>query len=112
MRIVINDDEVEKAVISLPKHIPNNKILIDHFLRNVPDVTENCRAACSTVGRVAAAAVARAINAFRARAGGDGGDRGTRRSCSMSAPNTAPTRAPEPPAARRHPTPGNSTIFQ
>jgi len=32
MRIVINDDEVEKAVISLLKHIPNNKILIDHFL--------------------------------------------------------------------------------
>lgn len=32
MRIVINDEEVEKAVISLLKHIPNNKILIDHFL--------------------------------------------------------------------------------
>jgi len=32
MRIVINDDEVEKAVISLLKHIPENKILIDHFL--------------------------------------------------------------------------------
>ncbi|RYY82278.1 MAG: carbamoyl-phosphate synthase large subunit, partial [Chitinophagaceae bacterium] len=32
MRIVINDDEVEKAVISLLKHIPGNKILIDHFL--------------------------------------------------------------------------------
>jgi carbamoyl-phosphate synthase large subunit len=32
MRIVINDDEVEKAVISLLKHIPDNKILIDHFL--------------------------------------------------------------------------------
>ena len=32
MRIVINDDEVEKAVVSLLKHIPNNKILIDHFL--------------------------------------------------------------------------------
>jgi carbamoyl-phosphate synthase large subunit len=32
MRIVINDDELEKAVISLLKHIPDNKILIDHFL--------------------------------------------------------------------------------
>jgi len=32
MRIVINDTEVEKAVISLLKHIPGNKILIDHFL--------------------------------------------------------------------------------
>ena len=32
MRIVINDDEVEKAVVSLLKHIPENKILIDHFL--------------------------------------------------------------------------------
>ena len=32
MRIVINDEEVEKAVISLLKHIPGNKILVDHFL--------------------------------------------------------------------------------
>ena len=32
MRIVINDDEVETAVVSLLKHIPDNKILIDHFL--------------------------------------------------------------------------------
>jgi carbamoyl-phosphate synthase large subunit len=32
MKIVINDEEVEKAVISLLKHIPGNKILIDHFL--------------------------------------------------------------------------------
>ncbi len=32
MRIVINDEEVETAVISLLKHIPDNKILIDHFL--------------------------------------------------------------------------------
>jgi carbamoyl-phosphate synthase large subunit len=32
MRIVINNDELEKAVISLLKHIPDNKILIDHFL--------------------------------------------------------------------------------
>ncbi|MEY3507459.1 MAG: hypothetical protein RIR44_691 [Bacteroidota bacterium] len=32
MRIVINDEEVEKAVISLLKHLPDNTILIDHFL--------------------------------------------------------------------------------
>ncbi len=32
MRIVINDDELESAVVSILKHIPDNKILIDHFL--------------------------------------------------------------------------------
>jgi len=32
MRIVINDDDLEKAVVSLLKHIPGNKILVDHFL--------------------------------------------------------------------------------
>jgi carbamoyl-phosphate synthase large subunit len=32
MRIVINDDELENAVVNLLKHIPDNKILIDHFL--------------------------------------------------------------------------------
>lgn len=32
MRIVINDEELEKAVLSLLKHIPDNVILIDHFL--------------------------------------------------------------------------------
>ena len=32
MRIVINDEDVEKAVISLLKHLPGNKILVDHFL--------------------------------------------------------------------------------
>ncbi len=32
MRIVLNDDEVEKAIVSLLKHLPGNKILIDHFL--------------------------------------------------------------------------------
>jgi carbamoyl-phosphate synthase large subunit len=32
MRIVINDDEVETAVISLLKHLPGNTVLIDHFL--------------------------------------------------------------------------------
>jgi carbamoyl-phosphate synthase large subunit len=32
MRIVINDAEVESSVVSILKHIPDNKILIDHFL--------------------------------------------------------------------------------
>lgn len=32
MRIVINDEDVETAVISLLKHLPDNTILIDHFL--------------------------------------------------------------------------------
>jgi len=32
MRIVINDEELEKGVLSLLKHLPDNKILIDHFL--------------------------------------------------------------------------------
>ena len=32
MRIVINDEELEKGVLSLLKHLPDNTILIDHFL--------------------------------------------------------------------------------
>jgi carbamoyl-phosphate synthase large subunit len=32
MRIVLNDDELEQAVLKLLKHMPDNKILIDHFL--------------------------------------------------------------------------------
>ena len=32
MRIVINDEELESGVLSLLKHLPDNKILIDHFL--------------------------------------------------------------------------------
>jgi carbamoyl-phosphate synthase large subunit len=32
MRIVINEDELEKSVLSLLKHLPGNTILIDHFL--------------------------------------------------------------------------------
>lgn len=31
MRIVLNDEELEKGVLSLLKHLPGNKILIDHF---------------------------------------------------------------------------------
>ncbi len=32
MRIVLNDEELEKSVLSLVKHLPGNKILIDQFL--------------------------------------------------------------------------------
>lgn len=32
MKIVIDDEDLEKSVINLLKHIPGNKILIDHFL--------------------------------------------------------------------------------
>ncbi|KXK43464.1 MAG: ATP-grasp domain-containing protein [Chitinophagaceae bacterium] len=32
MKIVINDEELEKSVVSILKHIPDNKILIDQFL--------------------------------------------------------------------------------
>jgi carbamoyl-phosphate synthase large subunit len=32
MRIVINEEELEKSVLSLLKHLPGNTILIDHFL--------------------------------------------------------------------------------
>lgn len=32
MRIVINDEEVERTVLDIMKHIPDNKVLIDHFL--------------------------------------------------------------------------------
>ena len=32
MRIVINETELESAVVSLLKHLPGNKILIDHLL--------------------------------------------------------------------------------
>jgi carbamoyl-phosphate synthase large subunit len=32
MRIVLNDEELEKGILSLLKHLPGNKILIDHFL--------------------------------------------------------------------------------
>ncbi len=32
MRIVINDRELERSVLNILKHMPDNKILIDHFL--------------------------------------------------------------------------------
>jgi carbamoyl-phosphate synthase large subunit len=37
MRIVINDEELEEQVISILKHIPNNKILIDQFLERASE---------------------------------------------------------------------------
>jgi carbamoyl-phosphate synthase large subunit len=42
MSIVINDKELEAAVIKLTKDIPGNRILIDHFL----DRAEECEADC------------------------------------------------------------------
>lgn len=33
MRIVINDRELERHVLSIFKHLPDNRVLIDHFLR-------------------------------------------------------------------------------
>src|SRR5690606_29891277 len=32
MSIVINDEELEKAVVNLLKNLPGNRVLIDHFL--------------------------------------------------------------------------------
>ena len=32
MRIVINDDELERQVLKIFKHMPDNRVLIDHFL--------------------------------------------------------------------------------
>jgi carbamoyl-phosphate synthase large subunit len=32
MRIVINDNELERHVLSIFKHLPDNKVLVDHFL--------------------------------------------------------------------------------
>lgn len=42
MRIVINDKELEDAVIRLLRDIPGNRVLIDHFL----DRAEECEADC------------------------------------------------------------------
>lgn len=40
MSIVINDEELERAVIKLLKNLPGNRVLIDHFL----DMAEECEA--------------------------------------------------------------------
>ncbi|MCS6992034.1 MAG: carbamoyl-phosphate synthase large subunit [Chitinophagales bacterium] len=42
MRIVINDDEMRQAVNRLLKHLPGNKILIDHFLDHAAEAEIDC----------------------------------------------------------------------
>ncbi len=42
MRIVINEEELEKSVLSLLKHLPGNKILIDHFLDRCQEAEIDC----------------------------------------------------------------------
>ncbi|MCS6916492.1 MAG: carbamoyl-phosphate synthase large subunit [Chitinophagales bacterium] len=42
MRIVINDDEMHQAVNRLLKHLPGNKILIDHFLDHAAEAEIDC----------------------------------------------------------------------
>jgi carbamoyl-phosphate synthase large subunit len=37
MRIVINDEELEKHVLSIYKHLPDNKVLIDQFLERAKE---------------------------------------------------------------------------
>ncbi len=37
MRIVINDQELERHVLSIFKHMPNNRVLIDHFLERAKE---------------------------------------------------------------------------
>ncbi|MEL6124442.1 MAG: carbamoyl-phosphate synthase large subunit, partial [Bacteroidota bacterium] len=37
MKIVINDDELEKQVLSIFKHMPENKVLIDQFLERTQE---------------------------------------------------------------------------
>jgi len=37
MRIVINDEELERHVLSIFKHMPNNKVLIDQFLERAKE---------------------------------------------------------------------------
>ncbi len=37
MRIVINDDELERHVLSIFKHLPDNKVLIDQFLERAQE---------------------------------------------------------------------------
>ena len=54
MRIVINDDEVEKAVISLLKHLPGNTVLIDHFLDRCQEAVGVARESHQAHGALAA----------------------------------------------------------
>ena len=42
MSIVINDEELEKAVVDLLRKIPGNRILIDHFLDRAMEAEADC----------------------------------------------------------------------
>jgi carbamoyl-phosphate synthase large subunit len=37
MRIVINDEDLERHVLSIFKHMPDNKVLVDHFLERAKE---------------------------------------------------------------------------
>ena len=37
MRIVLNDDELERHVLSIFKHLPDNRVLIDQFLERAKE---------------------------------------------------------------------------
>ncbi|MCB0735003.1 MAG: carbamoyl-phosphate synthase large subunit [Bacteroidetes bacterium] len=42
MKIVINDEELQKAVIELQGDLPDNRILIDHFLDRAEEAESDC----------------------------------------------------------------------
>ena len=42
MRIVINDAELEKSVLSIFKHLPDHKVLIDQFLERAKEAEIDC----------------------------------------------------------------------
>jgi carbamoyl-phosphate synthase large subunit len=42
MSIVINDEEVERAVVRLLKNLPGNRVLIDHFLDRAAEAEIDC----------------------------------------------------------------------
>jgi carbamoyl-phosphate synthase large subunit len=42
MRIVINDDQLERQVLSIFKHMPDNKVLIDQFLDRAKEAEIDC----------------------------------------------------------------------
>ncbi len=42
MSIVINDEDLEKAVIGLLKNLPGNRVLIDHFLDRAEEAESDC----------------------------------------------------------------------
>ena len=42
MRIVINDNELERHVLHIFKHLPDNRVLIDHFLDRAKEAEIDC----------------------------------------------------------------------